>query len=308
MNEIDIIEYIRQWLILQNLQQESHFDCIFFEDLDSKIIDQHSSKLNIKTLKDFWFDFSINWKLISEIDRSKNILVVIDSLNINYLVPFIKKAKEKNINFCIINLWAGTSSALNKNIIEGDDVSLMLNYDVDINETFDFVTLFNFLNKKNQNYIRIPHKTLTWNMIKDNQIQININENIISFKEAGLAWYDWTIITWASIMQDTIQYTSIARQNWKNFDVFCVLNYNFNFTEDLAQSIKSTEKLIIVIDQIYNENFTNKIKAKLWDMWFIDCKIIVISPSLPITTKVKEHFWENIWFDWMWIYEKLSNI
>ncbi len=307
MNEIDVIKYIREWLILKNLSDKKIFDCIIYENLPEEQESEYKN-MNISTLDKLWYDFSINWKLISKLEKHENILIVLDKLNINYLTPFIKKAKEKNKNFTIINLWAWISSALNKKIIEADDISSLLNYDIEIKESYDFITFFSFLSKKWQKYIRIPQKTLVWNIAKDEDASISNDESIISLREYWLMWDNWTILIWASILQDSIQFTEILRGDWKNYDVFAVLDYNFKLKNEILESLQRTEKLIIIVDQLENLNLINKIKSQLWDIWMIDLKIATITPDRSISTQSEEYIRENTKFDAKWILEKITKI
>lgn len=306
MNEIDIVKYISNWLILKNLHQKNKFDIIFFENIEKDIIKEYSD-LNIKNIGEYWYDFSVNWKLINEIENNKNILIIIDKLNIYYLIPFIKKAKEKNIEFTIINLWAWISSAINKNILEINDIDELLKYDIQINEILDFVSFFEYIIKWWQRYIRIPHKVITGSINLEWSENFSSWEKILNLQPFWLEWNDWTLLIWASLIQDAIQFTALSREDWINLDTFCITDYNFNITKELVESIKKTEKLIIIIDQIDNSWVINKIKASLWDIWFIDCEIKTICPSTELKTKLQEYIWDDAKFNWEAIYKKIKS-
>ncbi|WP_213348378.1 hypothetical protein [Candidatus Vampirococcus lugosii] len=306
MNEINIVKYIQSGLVLKNLGRKKIFDTIIFEKIDKDIIDEYKG-FQIYTLEDYGYDFSINGKLISLVEDSNNILLIIDKLNINYIIPFIKKAKSIGINFTIINIGAGVSSAINKDILESDDISTLLNYEFDILEYYDFVTFFEYTIKKGQKYIRVPYRTITGSLSKDNSIGIDPYGKISNLTGLGLVGENGTILVGASMLQDTIQFTNLARESGLMYDVFCIHDHNFKLNQEILESLQKTEELIIIIDQIYNKNYLDRIKSQLWDIGIIDCKIRFISPDEKIGTKNEEFIWEDVKFDGKGIYNKLTN-
>lgn len=305
MQAINIADYIRSWNILNNFQEKNPFDLIVYEKLPE------NSKIKwledkIISLEDERFDFWINWKLMAASEKYKNILIIIDQINIWYLLPFIQKSK--NTNFSIINIWSWYSSFINKQVPETADISLLQNFNIEIKEPIDFVSFFGFLWNNNKQYIRIPEKELPWTISKDWEDNLDTNEKLISLKEFWLTWEDGTILVWASMVWEIVQATSLTRQEDKNYDVFCVTDYTFLLSEDIKESIKNTEKLIIILDQNEIKWFENKIKSVLFDNQIIDVQIYFIQPNQLPTTSSKEYIQENIQFWWEGIYEKLIQI
>ncbi|UFX83041.1 hypothetical protein [Candidatus Absconditicoccus praedator] len=305
MQAINIADYIRSGNILNNFQEKNPFDLIVYEKLpeNSKI---KGLEDKIISLEDERFDFGINGKLMAASEKYKNILIIIDQINIGYLLPFIQKSK--NTNFSIINIGSGYSSFINKQVPETADISLLQNFNIEIKEPIDFVSFFGFLGNNNKQYIRIPEKELPGTISKDGEDNLDTNEKLISLKEFGLTGEDGTILVGASMVGEIVQATSLTRQEDKNYDVFCVTDYTFLLSEDIKESIKNTEKLIIILDQNEIKGFENKIKSVLFDNQIIDVQIYFIQPNQLPTTSSKEYIQENIQFGGEGIYEKLIQI
>ncbi len=294
MQWINLLEYIKYWNILQNLEEKSPFDLIVYENKNF----ENNTSLEVTDMNELGLDFSVWWKLLAAAKNYKNILIVIDQLSYIYLQPFIQKAIKEDVNFTILNLGSGISWCLNKQLLDTNDIGTMINYNLDVYEPFDFISFFHYLKSSKKQYIKIPNKELPGNLIKDNESFINYDEKLINLQDYGLTWDEWTIITWAWMLQDAVIAHSILREKEKNFDIFCSTNYNFEITEEFKESIQKTEKLILLIDQEKWNFFEKILKSKLWEKQIMDLEFVCITPKEEIQTIHKENLWHAVEFDW----------
>jgi len=302
MNIVNLYEYVKNWLILRNFEKKSPFDLIVYENFDNNEITIHP-KIKLKTLKDLWYEFGISWIISWLSNEYKNILFVIDNLNYIYLLPFIRNIWKNKVT--IINLWAGLSWHLNKWNPDMDDIWVLANFDINIYEPYDFVNFFDILGNKENNYIRIANKELPMNLFWEKWPS---KSDIVSLREFELSWDKWTIITAWYMSADIINAASKLKEKWKNYDIFLLSNYKLQLTEELKNSIKNTENLIIFLDQNQNSQYINYIKWQLLEN-DIKTKITVFYPKTDwLGTILADHIFSECNFDSDKIYKNLSNI
>ncbi len=302
MQEINICEYIKSGNILNNLKEKNPFDIILYEKLPEKEkIKDFGDK--IQEISSSKLDFSVWWELMWISEKYENILIIIDSLNIVYLTPFIQKFRNKN--FTIINLNTWISSYINKLMEESNDISLLQNYEINIKEPADFIGFFQNLLNWEKNYIRIANKNLVWSIATWAEDWINLKEKIISLREFWLTGENWTILIWSSMIWEIVQSTAMLRDKDLFFDVFAINDYSFEWNEELAESLKTTEKLILVLDQQETKWLEQKIKSILFDLQLWDTEIHIVKPDEKIDAITKEFLEENLNFSWDWIANKI---
>lgn len=305
MNIINLYEHIRYWHFLLDLQKNNPFDLIVFEEIPEWFIENHKKlKLNIMRLDNLWYEFWISWTIAWLSKQYKNILFILDKLNYIYIIPTIKRLWDSNIT--VINLWSGISWTLNKWIPELEDIWVLSNFNINIFEPYDLLSLIRTLQLKWNKYIRISYKELPINLFEWADNYDNYNKQIVSLTEFGLTGDSGTIIFWWYMINEIIHTINLAQQKWIFYDWFMINSYDFKISDELRDSLQKTEKLIIILDQI-NSNYPSLIKAKLFDNWLFDTEIITIYPSISgINTNLEEYIFSQAKFDWVWILEKIS--
>lgn len=302
MNIVNLYEYIKNWLILRNFEKKPPFDLVVYESFDNNEVTIHP-KIKLKTLDDLWYEFGISWVLSWLSNEYKNILFIIDKLNYIYLIPFLRNLWKNKVT--IINLWAGISGHINKWNPDMEDIWVLTNFNINIYEPYDFVNFFDILNNKENNYIRIANKELPMNLFWE---KAPAKSDIVSLREFELSWDKWTIITTWYMSTDIINAASKLKEKWKNYDIFLLSNYRFQLTDELKNSIKNTENLIIFLDQNTNSQYINYIKSQLLENE-INTKITVFYPKTDwLGTILVDHIFSECNFDSDKIYKNLSNI
>lgn len=294
MNSINLLQYVRNWLFLKNLEQENPFDLIIFEKFDNDEINLNSN-IKIHTLENMKYDFGISWIISSLADKHKNILFVIDEINSIYLLPLLNLSKN---NITIINLWSWISSYINKDLPETKDIWILSNFDIKIYEPFDLKSFFEILKLWWSKYIRTDDKELPLNVFDQSEIQIDYKDWIISMIEYGFSGGEWTVVLAGSMTIESILSMDICQKKWVFFDLFILYWYNFKITNELKNSILKTEKISIVLEQNKDCIYENVIKAKLWESWLFETEINFIYPNFEkISTNLKDYIFEQAEFD-----------
>jgi hypothetical protein len=171
MNIINLYEYIKNWAFINELWKI--FDIVVDEN----------------KLKELWYEFGVSGVLSWLNKNYKNILIIIDSLNYEYFIPYIKSNNWKSdSNYTIINLWTGITWFLNKSNPDIDDIWVLTNYNISIYEPYDHESLKQILNKKENKYIRISDKDIAKNLFESEDTVINKSWNIIWLTDL---WYWW---------------------------------------------------------------------------------------------------------------------
>ena len=304
MNIVNIHDYIKSWNIVRNLENNNPFDVIVFED--KLEIEDIPNNINVESIKDLWFEFWYSGIIAWLTQKYKNILLVIDELSYMYFLPFIKSSTESNIS--IINISSGISWYINKTTPDMEDLSVLSNFNIKLYEPFDFISLFKTLEREERKYIRVCDKELPNNLFQDSQENIEFAQDITSLIDFWLTWDSWTILSWWYMLPETISAVNQSiEEYWTSFDVFALLNYNFEINEELIYSLNKTEHLIIIMDQSKTSNYEQIIKSKLWEKWLIDINITFITPNTAnLTTILKEYLFEQTEMDWPSIFGRLN--
>lgn len=298
LSSLNIYEYVKNWLILKNLEQDNIFDLVIYEQFDNQELDLKN--VNIKTLDDIKYEFWISWTIANTCKNHKNVLVILDELNYFYLIPLLKTLKTNNLT--IINLGTGISWYLNKSNPDMEDISTLANFNINLYEPYDMKSFFEIVKKEGNKYIRIPNKEMPTDIFQWQNIKMK--NWIVSLIDFELTWDKWTLLCWWYMLAETIQAVNLWQES--NYDVFAIYNYDFNITESLKESILKTENLIIILDQKPLTNIEKIIKSILWERWLFDTQIKFIYPEIDkIKTSLKDYLFTQAQFDWEWISQKL---
>lgn len=149
MDIINLVSYIREGRFLGDTVLP--FDCIVREKLPAELSDTKHKHL---TFLDVGYDFGLAGQMSALSMEYKNILVVVESVNMLYILPWLQQLPEK-FHVTVLNLGAGVASYLTKSLPELDDVALLLTH-IAVKEVRDGESLRQALKAGGKQYIRIP--------------------------------------------------------------------------------------------------------------------------------------------------------
>lgn len=308
-NITNIVEYVRSGRILENIEANNWFDIVIFETRKYIEKDFLEKKYNfdILFLEDVAFDFGISGIVKWLIDTKKKWLVILDKFNSFYLLPLLNILKDfQNRKVFILNLNVWITSRIFKMEPDYNDVWLFLDYWINIWEPMDLLKLFEIFEKNEIWYIRISNKDYALNVFEWWERQ-KVN-SILNFSEYGISWINWTILAFGYMIPHVLQAMDSLNSEWLFFDLFWVLNYNFNFSQEIVDSISNTEKLIVIADT-NSKNFENLLKAKLYDLNMPEVVLKIIKPEYnKIQTNQIDYIFEQAWFDYISLVRKIKKV
>lgn len=81
-------------------------------------------------------------------------------------------------------------------------------------------------------------------------------------------------------------------------NIFACAGYQFSFTPAFIESVRQTEKLVIVSDQLPDSLYFSWIKAQLWEHKLSHIKVKLLTPQYEKITSISpEYFWEQAGID-----------
>lgn len=306
MNIVNLQKYISNWLILNNLSKQNPFDMVIYEEKkDNQNFNEYEDQLNIHSLDELDYDFGLSGKLNQLTKDKDNILLIIDQTNIEYLIPFLNSTDS---NFSIINLSAGASNFINKKNYISPDIGILSNYDTNVYEPYDFISLFKVLQNKENNYIRAMNKDISMNMFREADKQEKFKD-IVNLTEFEMKGSHGTLITWGSSLSSTIKAANKLKDDGHFYDLFTILNYNFEINDEIKTSLEKTEKLILVLDINPKDVYLKTIKSKLREKGLWDTQIHLVCPKASqIDTHLADYVYNKADFDSEGIYEQIKAI
>ncbi|MBP6910765.1 hypothetical protein KBC03_04155 [Patescibacteria group bacterium] len=106
-------------------------------------------------LSDVAYDFGIAGKLAALHEKHPRMLVIIETLNSLYLLPWIH-ALPKEANVTILQLNAGIASYMSKSQPDMTDIALLYGM-ISVKEVYDMESLMSLLLMSGKQYIRVPN-------------------------------------------------------------------------------------------------------------------------------------------------------
>ncbi len=283
MNVVNLYHYISQGLFFKNQTTQKSFDIIIAE----KTITNAPS--NFISLESQNLEFGISWLIASFAQSHKNILVILDSLNLFYLIPLFKKL-PKTTNITILNLGAWASSAINKEYPELEDISIAKTFQIPLYDTIDLLQFFKILSYKQTKIIRIPNLDLPTNISNNFQIKSFKTNSIIGPDQTLIEWGKINIITEGYFFATLLQINEFLIESHKiSINGFLINNRDFKNLENLSSYLNFPT--IFIIDQNVTpllESYLTKIFKKVRE---------IITPQLPSTIQA----------EWIWPQAKLSS-
>ena len=177
MDIINLVPYIQEWIFLQH--DILPYDLIVRE----KQPQEADKKYKHMTLADVSYDFGVAGKLAALSDQYKRILVISETLNALYLLPWLSNLPS-DVNVTVLQVGAGISGYMSKNWPDMTDIGTLLPY-ARVLEAYDRDSLTAALQQTWKNYIRITY----------GDTPVTMFEKPLSVDDTFLErWYDWKIV------------------------------------------------------------------------------------------------------------------
>lgn len=262
------------------------------------------SDWEIITKKDF-YKIDIKeavWDILSLSEKYDFIFVILDKLNYDNIYRLYKYNLK---NICIINLNAWYTWMWKKFIFP-DLEDIYIKPSVKVLEIMDIVNLdtyiYNFFQNPKLTYIRLPYKEME-RKIWWEELDMDY-ENIINFNQFWIFWYSWTIISYGSMLQESINVAWLLQEDGLNMDLFWVGNYKKEFSLELIKSLEDNDKVFIIWDfdkSIYKDFLYSRFAS----VWIQDIEVYFITPE-NIKPTIEDFLSEQVWMSSSKIYERIK--
>lgn len=302
MPSLFLTEYIKSNMFIQNLREELadrdvNFDLIVsdlnYTDCPILCINPDNKPENV-SLIDAWKD---------AISVSKHPLIILSELNFSFLEPIFPVLNDKNYA-TIINIHAWLWSYGKKILPEINDLD---EYISKLNfhsfEPIDLENMRNIFKQNNRQYIRLLHKEMPDAIFDVDELGIidaSMLENLdsISLKTYGFAWNDGVILATGSLFATAIQTWEIIQNHNKQVSIFVLQRLNADWSEEIIENIKNSNKLFILIDHDDSEELRKRAESGLKKYWLTDIELNIICPKYEkLTTIMNEYQEEQSDFD-----------
>ena len=302
MPSLFLTEYIKSNMFIENLREELadrdvNFDLIVsdlnYTDCPILCINPDNKPENV-SLIDAWKD---------AISVSKHPLIILSELNFSFLEPIFPVLNDKNYA-TIINIHAWLWSYGKKILPEINDLD---EYISKLNfhsfEPIDLENMRNIFKQNNRQYIRLLHKEMPDAIFDVDELGIidaSMLENLdsISLKTYGFAWNDGVILATGSLFATAIQTWEIIQNHNKQVSIFVLQRLNADWSEEIIENIKNSNKLFILIDHDDSEELRKRAESGLKKYWLTDIELNIICPKYEkLTTIMNEYQEEQSDFD-----------
>ncbi len=307
MSFYNLSSYVKYGLFLQDIRDNNPYDLIVFERKFQSDLDIF--KLNIKFLDQDSDSFSK--QINTYLDDYSNILLILDESN-SYDALWWLQIKW---NLSIINLHVGISWLWNKNKLDWNDISYLLNLWFNVYEPRDMHNFLKIILSEWNKYLRLNNNDLPQNLMyfEDFAIvdqKIFESKDMLSLVSSWFSWFDGAVLVGWSLLASAIQALRIlSENNGQSFDLFCMSNLDFELQNDLIDSLKKHWLLIIIVDQSYPNWYQEYIRSKLKEKWYESIRIKFIYPEYDkLNTVMEEYKFEQVWLDGITIANKINNI
>jgi len=301
MPSLFLTEYIKSNMFIQDLRKEIADRDVSFDLIISDLNYSDSSILCINpdnkpenvSLLDAWKD---------AINVSKHPLIILNELNLSFLEPIFDILDSKEY-VTIINIHAWLWSYGKKISPETNDLDYICRLDFDSFEPIDLENMRNIFKQNRRQYIRLLHKEMPDAIFDVDELGIidaSMLENLnsISLKTYGFAWNDWVILATGSLFATAIQTWELIQEHNKQISIFILQKLNSDWSEEMIQNIKNSQKLFILVDHENTDELKNWIEKRMKNLNLSDIQLNIISPRYEnLTTILNEYQEEQSNFD-----------
>jgi len=301
MPSLFLTEYIKSNMFIQDLRKEIadrdvNFDLIIsdlnYSDCPILCINPDNKPKDVLLL-DAWKD---------AINVSKHALIILNELNLSFLESIFDILNSKE-HITIINIHAWLWSYGKKISPETNDLDYICRLDFDSFEPIDLENMRNIFKQNRRQYIRLLHKEMPDAIFDVDELGIidaSMLENLnsISLKTYGFAWNDWVILATGSLFATAIQTWELIQEHNKQISIFILQKLNSDWSEEMIQNIKNSQKLFILVDHENTDELRNWIEKRIKNLNLTDIQINIISPKYEnLTTILNEYQEEQSNFD-----------
>ena len=301
MPSLFLTEYIKSNMFIQDLREEVadrdvNFDLIVsdinYVDCPILCINPDNKPENVSLL-DAWKD---------AINVSKHPLIILNELNLSFLEPIFELLNKKEY-VTIMNIHAWLWSYGKKISTETSDLDLICKLNFDGFEPIDLENMWNIFKKNGRQYIRLLHKEMPDAIFDVDELWIidaSMLENLdsISLKTYGFAGNDGVILATGSLFATAIQTWEIIQEHNKEVSIFVLQKLNADWSEEMVQNIKNSQKLFILVDHENTDELRNWIENRMKNLNLTDIQFNIISPKYGnLTTILNEYQEEQSDFD-----------
>ena len=301
MPSLFLTEYIKSNMFIQDLREEIadrdvNFDLIVsdldYSDCPILNINPDNKPENVSLL-DAW-KYAIN--------VSKHPLIILNELNLSFLEPIFELLNKKEY-VTIMDIHAWLWSYGKKISTETSDLDLVCKQNFDSFEPIDLENMWNIFKQNGRQYIRLLHKEMPDAIFDVDELWIidaSMLENLdsISLKTYGFAGNDGVILATGSLFATAIQTWEIIQEYNKQVSIFVLQKLNANWSEEMVQNIKNSQKLFILVDHENTDELRNWIEKRMKNLNLTDIQLNIISPKyVNLTTILNEYQEEQSDFD-----------
>lgn len=233
--------------------------------------------------------------------QEKKLLIVVSKTPVDTIFPLIQNGKAKTF---IINPSCWLPWFANKGFWDMRDISKARDFGLDVIEPIYYEQVLDFLdNQTNSCYIRINEHT-PW---KNQLPEIKSQWHFVSFQNQWYSWSNWTILCFWSTLIDSLYGAGHLQEDWNAMDLFASYTPFFTLTEDIKESLKRTEKLVIIIDQHLWSLYDIWLMWTLLDSELKNISITFITPYYKqVSSLALEYMYEQADMDWFSIKERIN--
>lgn len=302
MPSLFLTEYIKSNMFIQDLRDELADRDVNF---DLIVSDLNYSDCPILTINPD--NKPENVSLINArkdaISVSKHPLIILNELNLSFLEP-IFELLNNNEYVTIINIHTWVWSYGKKISPETNDLD---NYICNLNfhsfEPIDLENMRNIFKQNQRQYIRLLHKEMPDAIFDVDELWIidaSMLKNLdsISLKTYGFAGNDGVILATWSLFATAIQTWEIIQNHNKQVSIFVLQKLNSDWTEEMIENIKNSQKLFILVDHSNSEELRKRVENGLKNYWLNYVELSIICPKYEkLTTILNEYQEEQSDFD-----------
>ena len=301
MPSLFLTEYIKSNMFIQDLREkvadrDVNFDLIVsdlnYSDCPILCINPDNKPENVSLL-DAWKD---------AINVSKHPLIILNELNFSFLEPIFELLSKKEY-VTIMNIHAWLWSYGKKISTETSDLDLVCKLNFDSFEPIDLENMWNIFKQNGRQYIRLLHKEMPDAIFDVDELGIidaSMLENLdsISLKTYGFAGNDGVILATGSLFATAIQTWEIIQEYNKQVSIFVLQKLNADWSEEMVQNIKNSQKLFILVDHENTDELRIWIEKRMKNLNLTDIQLNIISPKYGnLTTILNEYQEEQSDFD-----------
>lgn len=272
--------------------------------LPEGFLDQATQKYDIVLIEGIWTSKN---KQISFVDKQspstldaivshhlnqgKHILLI---LSTGALDPILLATQSNTASITIINTHAGLASFAACGTWDQADITRTMSYGFDV---YDPHTIEDLMSRtlwaQGKIYIRTNEHLLS----EENYPALKAEgakKSLFSLQKQGFSGGHGTIVALGSSIVDLFHAAVILQETGNSMDCFVSTSVDLSFSESLVTSIRESESLWIIADQLNNSLWEASLKAKLWDLWLFETELHIIGPRIEkVTSFLPEYIYEQ---------------